>query len=198
MANRNFSAGLRTLGRKYPIAQLVAVIVTIFSALHSFWLSGQLADLREKCGDKNSGWSTSLLGRNKQNRDKIWLQIVVLSSPTTSQYLLRCVQSLVDELPTSNEILDGKVTVLVVSHEDASDGFDQVFSLHFRHFESKRGPNGILQAREEFKSHPSVSFLRGRSEADVGWPIGLPLASAKLIDTLRSHGLEVSALFQSA
>ena len=49
------------------------------------------------------------------------------------------------------------------------------------------------QARDEFNSHPAVSFVRGRSASDVGWPSGAPAADARLIDTLRSHGLEVRA-----
>jgi hypothetical protein len=127
MANRSLAAGLRSLGRKYSVTHLIAVAVATFSALHSYWLAIQLAKLRDNCGEKSNGWS-SLSTRNKQSRDKVWLQIVIGSSPTTSKHVLRTVQSLVDELPTSNDVLFGKVTILVISYEDVSDGFDQVYS----------------------------------------------------------------------
>ena len=54
MASRNFGAGWKMFRKKYPIAQLVAMLVATFSALHSFWLAKQLNDLQAHCGDKNS------------------------------------------------------------------------------------------------------------------------------------------------
>jgi hypothetical protein len=128
MVNKGVGAGWKMLvKRKFSVVQIISVTVAILSALHTVWLASQMNVLRLNCGSTViGGKSFSLLGAQRRDYENMpWLQIVVLSS-NNSKNLMHSISSLVEELPHSTDPMYGKITILVVNHDDSADEFDQV------------------------------------------------------------------------
>jgi hypothetical protein len=127
MVNKGLGAGWKMLvKRKLSVVQIISITVAILSALHTVWLASQLNSLRSNCGGTGIGdKSFSLLGQRRDHESMPWLQIVVLSS-SNSKNLMHSIAALVEELPHSTDPMYGRISILVVNHDDSADEFDQV------------------------------------------------------------------------